>query len=95
MSTELLVATRHRRNMTEKMLKATLNSNTHTLNIFKLLFLKKKSAWPIEAKFHVKLQWDGGTEVCSNSLVHMTKMVAMPIYSKHVKKSSALEPKDR
>ena len=30
MSTELPVATRHRRDMTEKLLKATLNQNTHT-----------------------------------------------------------------
>ena len=29
-STELPVATRHRRDMTEKLLKATLNPNTHT-----------------------------------------------------------------
>ena len=30
MSIELHVATRHRRDMTEKLLKATLNPNTHT-----------------------------------------------------------------
>ena len=30
MSTELPVATRHRRDMTEKLLKATLNPNSHT-----------------------------------------------------------------
>ena len=36
----------------------------------------------IEAKFHVEPPWDRGTKVCSNSLGHMTKVVAMPIYGK-------------
>ena len=45
---------------------------------------------PIEAKFHVEPPWDGGTEVCSNGLGHMTKMAAMPIYGKNLKKSSSL-----
>ena len=29
--------------------------------------------------------WDGGTKVCSNGPGHMTKMAAMPIYSKNLK----------
>ena len=29
--------------------------------------------------------WDGGTKVCSNGLVQMTKMAAMPIYNKTLK----------
>ena len=41
---------------------------------------------PIEAKFHMESQWDGGTKVCSNGPGHMTKMAAMPIYSKNHKK---------
>ena len=48
----------------------------------------------IEAKFHVEPPWDGGTKVCSNGPGHMTKMAAMPIYGKNLKKSS-LEPKGR
>ena len=49
---------------------------------------------PIEAKFHMEPPWDGGTEVCSNGRGHLTKMAAMPIYGKKLKKSS-LEPKGR
>ena len=30
--------------------------------------------------------WDGGMKVCSNGLGRMTKMAAMPIYSKNLKK---------
>ena len=40
----------------------------------------------IEAKFYVKPPWDGGTKVCSNVPGHMTKMAAMPIYGKNLKK---------
>ena len=39
--------------------------------------------------------WDGGTKVCSNGPGHMTKMAAMSIYSKNLKKSSSLKPKGR
>ena len=48
---------------------------------------------PIEAKFHVEPPWEGGTKVCSNGPGHMTKMAAMPIYGKNLKKSSSPEPK--
>ena len=48
----------------------------------------------IEAKFHVEPPWDGGTKVYSNGPGHMTKMAAMPIYGKNVKKSFT-ESKDR
>ena len=48
---------------------------------------------PIEAKFHMEPPWDGGTKVCSNGPGHMTKMAAMPIYGKNLKKSSSPEPK--
>ena len=47
----------------------------------------------IEAKFHMESPWDGGKKVCSNGPGHMTKMAAMPIYGKNLKKSSSLEPK--
>ena len=48
---------------------------------------------PIEDKFHMEPPWDGGMEVCSNGPGHMTKMAAMPIYGKNLKKSSPPEPK--
>ena len=47
----------------------------------------------IEAKFHMEPPWDGGTQVCSNGPGHITKMAAMPIYGKNLKKSSSPEPK--
>ena len=59
----------------------------HSLNIF-----SSETTGPIEAKFHMESPWDGGTKVCSNGPGHMTKMVAMPIYGKNLKKSSP-EPK--
>ena len=34
----------------------------------------------------MELLWDGGTKVCSNGPGHMTKMAAMPIYGKNLKK---------
>ena len=61
--------------------------------IFKLLFWS--TARPTEAKFHVEPQWEGKTKVCSNSLGHMTKVAAMPIYGKSIKNSSTLESEDR
>ena len=51
-----------------------------------------ETAWPIKAKFYVKLPWEGGTKVCINGQGHMTKMAAMPIYGKNLKKSSSPEP---
>ena len=48
---------------------------------------------PIEAKFHMGSQWDRGTKICSNGPGHMTKMAAMPVYGKSLKKSSSPEPK--
>ena len=41
---------------------------------------------PIEDKFHMEPPWVGGTKVCSNGPGHMTKMAAMPIYGKNLKK---------
>ena len=38
---------------------------------------------------------DGATKICSNGPDHMTKMAAMPIYIKILKKSSSPEPKGR
>ena len=46
-----------------------------------------ETAWPIKAKFHVEPPWEGGTKVCINCPGHMTKMAAMPIYGKNLKKN--------
>ena len=53
------------------------------LNVF-----SSETAWPIKAKFYVEPPWDGGTKVYINDQGHMTKMAAMPIYGKNLKKSS-------
>ena len=45
--------------------------------------------------FHMELLWDGGRKVCSKGPGHMTKMAAMLIYGRNLKKSSSLEPKGR
>ena len=51
-----------------------------------------ETAWPIKAKFYVEPPWEGGTKVYINGPDHMTKMAAMPIYGKNLKKSSSPEP---
>ena len=53
----------------------------HSLNIF-----SSETTGPIEAKFHMESPLDGGTIVCSNGPGHMTRMAAMPIYGKNLKK---------
>ena len=50
---------------------------------------------PIQTKFHMEPPWNGGTKVCSNGQGHMTKVAAMPIYGKNLKKSSSPELKSR
>ena len=55
------------------------------LSIFSNIFCSETTG-PIEAKFHMEPPWDGGTKVCSNDPGHMTKMAAMPIYGKNLKK---------
>ena len=54
-----------------------------------------ETAWPIKAKFYVEPPWERGTKVCINGPGHMTKMAAMPIYGKNLKKSSSPEPAGR
>ena len=56
------------------------------LNVF-----SSETAWPIKAKFYVEPPWEGGTKVYINGPGHMTKMAAMPIYGKNLKKSSSPE----
>ena len=46
-----------------------------------------ETAWPIKAKFYVEPPWEGGLKVYINGPGHMTKMAAMPIYGKNLKKS--------
>ena len=57
--------------------------------------ISSETAWPIKAKFYVKPPWEGGTKVCINGPGHMTKMAAMPINGKNLKKSSSPEPAGR
>ena len=63
-----------------------VHRHPHSLNI------SSETTGPIKVKFHMELLWDGKTKVCSNGPGHMTKMAPMPIYGKHLKKSSQ-EPK--
>ena len=51
-----------------------------------------ETAWPIKAKFYVEPPWEGKTKFYINGLGHMTKMAAMHIYGKNLKKSSSPEP---
>ena len=51
-----------------------------------------ETAWRIKANFYVEPPWEGGTKVYINGPGHMTKMAAMPIYGKNLKKSSSPEP---
>ena len=51
-----------------------------------------ETAWPIKVKFYVEPPWEMGTKVYINGPGHMTKMAAMPIYGKNIKKSSSPEP---
>ena len=59
-------------------------------------FTHSASFWIIYLIFISNIKngvWDRGTKICLNGLGHMTKMAAMPIYGKNLKKSSSLEPK--
>ena len=60
---------------------------SHSESIF-LNFFSSITTRPFEAKFHMEPPLDGGTKACSNGPGHMTKMAAMPIYGKNLKKSS-------
>ena len=51
-----------------------------------------ETAWPIKAKFYVEPPWERKTKVYKIGLGHMTKIAAMLIYGKNVKKSSSPEP---
>ena len=45
-----------------------------------------ETAEPIKAKFYVESPWEWGTKVNINGPGYMTKMAAMPIYGKNLKK---------
>ena len=52
------------------------------------IFLKSfflETTRQIQIIFNLKPVWDGRNKLCSNSLGHMTKMVAMPKYGKNLK----------
>ena len=50
-------------------------------------------------RFGTKVQMKAGgrigMKICTNEVGHMTKMAAMPIYGKNLKKSSSPEPIDQ
>ena len=51
--------------------------------IFKDKIFFSKTVGPVEAKFHMEPQWDGGMKVCSRGLGHMTKVAPTPMYGKN------------
>ena len=59
---------------------------SRSLSLTFLNFFVLETPRPIEAKFHVKLPWQGGMKICSNGPGHMTSMAAMPVYGKNLKK---------
>ena len=69
-------------------------SSVHRLSTISNIF-SSETTWPIEAKFYLEPPWEGGTKVCINGPGHMTKMAAMPIYGKNLKKSTSPEPSGR
>ena len=50
-----------------------------------------ETAWPMKAK-KFEPPWEGATKVYIIGPGHMTKMAAMPIYGKNLKKNSSPEP---
>ena len=51
-----------------------------------------EASGPMLLKFHVESPWGRGTKDCLNNHSPLTKMAAMPIYGKNLKKSSSPEP---
>ena len=60
--------------------------------MLKLVFLKNSGA--IWNKDQMKAGGRIGMKIYTNEVGHMTKMAAMPIYGKNLKKSSSPEPID-
>ena len=61
----------------------------HSDSTFSNFFSLETSA-PIEAKFLVDPPWDGGRKFCLNGPGHMTKMAAISICGKNLKKNLLL-----
>ena len=49
----------------------------------------------LKPNFYMEPSWDRGMKVCPNGPSHMTKLAAIPIYGKNLKKFSSPEPKGR
>ena len=64
-----------------------------SVHIFKHLLLRNRLA--NQSQILCGASWEGGTKVCINGPGHMTKMAAMPINGKNLKKSSSPEPAGR
>ena len=47
--------------------------------------ISSETTGQIEAKFHMKPPWDGGTKFYSNCPGNITKTAVMPIYGKNLK----------
>ena len=50
-------------------------------------FFSSITTRPTEAKFHVESPWNGRTIAFTNGPGHMTKIAAMPVYGKNLKKN--------
>ena len=71
-----------------------LGQRSLRFNIFKIIFLRNRLAWPSEAKFYVEPLWDGRTYNYVNGLSHITNIATMPIYGKNLKKFSETKSAD-
>ena len=56
--------------------------------------MSSETTGPSKAKLHVEHPLEGGRNVYMKGLGHMTKMGAIPVYGKNIKKSS-FEPVDQ
>ena len=68
-------------------------SKVTQISKFKLVFLK--NSWAIWNQSSYESLKENRNENKYNELGHMTKMAAMPIYGKNLKKSSSPEPTDQ
>ena len=68
-------------------------SKVTQISKFKLFF--SKTVGQFGTKVHMKAWRRIGMKINTNELGHMTKMAAMPIYGKNLKKSSSPEPTDQ
>ena len=71
-------------------LKVKVIPSDHPSSRFSNIF-SSETTEPIEAKFHMESQWDGGTKVYIFGPGHMTKMATTPIYGKNPSKKLLLQ----